>query len=120
MQIWILHTQSERKPLQSPHRPKKQAMQQLLQLRIPGRLPSWNALLGMDHWARAKLKKSIQQDFISALSLSVNASSIPTILAKNGLSTVSDISVLFREMSQIKSHSKPAKGKRKRARKSTH
>jgi hypothetical protein len=36
-------------------------------LLIPGRLPSWNALLGLGHWQRAKLKNQIQESFLSAL-----------------------------------------------------
>jgi hypothetical protein len=42
----------------------------ILKLIIPGRLPSWNKILSMGHWQRAKLKKWQQTEFISALSLS--------------------------------------------------
>ena len=53
-----------------------------------------------------KAKKGVQAAFISALSASANASSIPTILALSGLSTVSAIRQSFAVMSQTKSRSK--------------
>ena len=53
-----------------------------------------------------KAKKGVQAAFISALSASANASSIPTILALSGSSTVSAIRQSFAVMSQIKSRSK--------------
>ena len=76
---------------------------------IPVRCPSWNAILSMGHWQRAKAKKTIQAVFISALSASENASSIPIILAQSGLSTVSAMRLSFAEMSQTKSRSKSSK-----------
>ena len=84
-----------------------------------GRLPSWNALLAMNHWQRAKEKKKHLEEFISSLYLSENALSIPIMLALNGCSTVADASALLREMSTIKSRLKPRNAKPKKARKST-
>ncbi len=78
-------------------------------LTIPVRCPSWNAILSMGHWQRAKAKKAIQAAFISALSALPNECSIPTILARSGLSTVADMRALFAETSQIKSRSKSSK-----------
>lgn len=91
----------------------------ILRLIVPGRLPSWNALLGMSHWQRLKEKKRHQREFISALSLSENASSIPIICARSGTLILSDIAELFKETSRTKSPSKRRKGKRVKARKST-
>ena len=92
----------------------------ILSLRIPGKIPSWNAILAMEHWGRSRLKKQIQDEFISALSLSENASSTLTICAKNTISTVSDIAELFREMSRTKSRSKPPSAKPPKVKRSTH
>ena len=89
-----------------------------IKLIIPGRLPSWNALLAMNHWRRSKEKRRHQAAFISALSLSENASSIPIILALSGQSTLLGIAALFAETSRKKSPSKPSKGKPLKARKS--
>lgn len=72
-------------------------------MEIPGRIPSWNALLGMTHWKRIRAKKEQQENFISALSLGVNDSATRTILASSGCSTVSDIVARLREMSRKKS-----------------
>src|SRR6478736_3048255 len=91
--------------------PQKPSSGQTLRLRIPGRMPSWNAVLGLNHWRRLKLKHEQQDAFISALSLSENDSATRTICARSTCSTVSDIAVRFREMSQIKSLSKLPKGK---------
>lgn len=91
----------------------------LLRLVVPGRIPSWNQLLGLSHWRRLKLKKAQQQAFISSLHLSENASATRIISRKNGLSIVSDIVALFQEMSRNCSPSKPGKGKRNRKNKST-
>jgi hypothetical protein len=91
----------------------------LLTLTIPGRIPSWNALLAMGHWQRAKAKKKIQDEFISALSLSANASAIPTILVRSGCSTLSGIAELFEMTRQRQSPSKPRSAKQRKARPST-
>lgn len=82
----------------------------ILKLSVPGNLPSWNELLGKSHWERLKIKKRVQAEFLSALNLSENASSIPIICQKSGCSTVSDIAVLFEEMSRTRSNSRPPKG----------
>lgn len=99
--------------------PAPTCLQLMLRLRIPGRIPSWNAVLSMSHWQRAKAKKQLQKEFISALSLSENASAIRTTFRKNGFSTVSDIAERFEAMSRIKSPSKRRKGKRRKAKRST-
>lgn len=50
---------------------------------IEGRLPSWNQILGMHHWTRAKFKKEIADAFLSALRALENDSSTRTTSAKN-------------------------------------
>lgn len=91
-------------------------VQPMLRLRVPGRLPSWNALLAMHHWDRIKAKHQQQADFISALCLSVNASAIPTICRLSGCSTVFAIATLLRETSRTKSRLKSANAKQPKVR----
>ena len=55
----------------------------VLRLEIPGRLPSWNAILAMHHWKRAKFKKQLAADFMSALQRSAADYSTKTTSAKN-------------------------------------
>mgnify|MGYP003639519899 CR=1 FL=1 len=54
------------------------------------RLPSLNALFGMNHWQRTKEKKAEQAAFVSALRHAAIASSIPTISAPSILSMLCD------------------------------
>lgn len=56
-------------------------------LEMDGRLPSWNEILGMEHWARYQLKKSLASDFMSALQASVGTSLTKITYAKNSTST---------------------------------
>lgn len=63
--------------------PEKREGKLILSLRIPGRLPTWNDVLGMQHWSRHKLKSLIQVAFLSALSATVGTSSTKTTSAKN-------------------------------------
>ncbi len=55
-------------------------------IEIPGRLPSWNEILGMEHWARDKFKKTLQASFLSALQRSASDFSTKTTSAKNTMS----------------------------------
>lgn len=50
-------------------------------------VPSWNEILGMEHWGRAKKKQAIQSAFLSALLASASDSSTRTTSARNTLST---------------------------------
>jgi hypothetical protein len=68
---------------------------------------------------RIKVKKAIQDGFISALSLSANASAIPTILVRSGCSTLSDIAELFETTRQRQSPSKPRSAKPPKVKRST-
>jgi hypothetical protein len=54
---------------------------------IPGRLPSWNAILAMEHWARDRYKTTLRENFLSALQLSARDCSTRTTYAKSTLST---------------------------------
>ena len=57
-----------------------------LSLTLTHPLPSWNAILGLGHWQRARLKKAIQDDFLSALRASADDSSTRTTSARSTLS----------------------------------
>lgn len=93
-------------------------MQKILHLEIPGRLPSWNQLLGMNHWQRHKLKADIAKDFLSALRASGNDSSMKTTLQKSSTWIFADTLESYLEMKRIKRASKRASAKPKKARKS--
>src|SRR5690606_29881105 len=67
--------------------PSQPPLQQPIRLSVPGRLPSWNAILGMGHWQREKFKESIQLAFLSALRATGPASSMKTTTAKSTMST---------------------------------
>src|SRR5437899_168951 len=41
----------------------------IFSLTVPGRLPSWNDILGMEQWARYQYKKEIAAKFLLALRL---------------------------------------------------
>lgn len=54
-----------------------------LTLVVKHKVPSWNAILALGHWQRAKLKKAIQEDFLSALRASADDSSTRTTSVKS-------------------------------------
>ena len=56
-------------------------------MEIPGRLPSWNQLLGMEQWQRHQFKKGIAAAFLFALSLAAEDCSTRTTLQKNTMLT---------------------------------
>ena len=56
-------------------------------LEIAGRIPSWNEILGMEHWARDKYKTSVRENFLCALRATAQGSSTKTTFAKNILLT---------------------------------
>ncbi len=58
-----------------------------LTVEIPGRLPSWNAILGMETWTRYKFKTSLQQKFLCALQAIAQDSSTRTTSVPNIIST---------------------------------
>lgn len=63
---------------------------ELARITIPGRLPSWNDILGMEHWAREKFKKEIQDSFLSALRRSASDCSTTTTAVKSTMSIAAD------------------------------
>ena len=58
----------------------------IFELTVPGRLPSWNAILGMEQWARYQFKKELAAGFLCALRQSALDSSMKTTFEKNTLS----------------------------------
>lgn len=57
---------------------------------IAGRMPSWNDILAMEHWARDKYKTSLHQAFSSALRATAQDSSTKTTYAKSTLLIAAD------------------------------
>lgn len=82
----------------------------LVTIEIPGRLPSWNEVLGMEHWARDKYKISLREKFLCALRASVQDCSTRTISVRNILSTAADTLAYYdrtaRERRKLRSASK--------------
>ena len=63
--------------------PKPKEGKLIFSLTVPGRLPSWNDILGMEQWARYAFKKELAAVFSSALQQSERDSLTRTISAKN-------------------------------------
>ena len=55
----------------------------LISLTVPGRLPSWNKILGMEQWARYRFKKDLATTFLSALRAGENDFSTKTTSVKS-------------------------------------
>lgn len=60
-------------------------------------VPSWNEILGMEHWARDKRKKDIQAAFLSALRACAADLSTRTTSAKNTWSIAADTLASYQE-----------------------
>ena len=69
---------------------------------VKGRLPSWNAVLGMNHWGRVKLKKEIQQGLLSELRACEQDSSTKITCAKNTTLTPADTLDYYIQTTQAK------------------
>ena len=65
-------------------------MKMIFSLTITERLPSWNQMLGMQHFQRDKFKSGLALRFLSALRASGNDSSTKIIYAKNTMSIYAD------------------------------
>lgn len=91
----------------------------LLTLTVPGRLPSLNALLGMQHWARHKLKQEIARDFLSALRVLGSDCSMKITSSPSIIRTYVDTLESFLRTRLESAKSKRTKGRPKKARKST-
>lgn len=76
---------------------------------IPGRLPSWNQILGMEQWARYKFKQELAKDFLSALRATAEDCSTRTTSAKNTMSIYADTLARFLAMKQAERKSRSAK-----------
>lgn len=59
----------------------------IFSITIPGRLPSWNEILGMEHWARHKFKGELANAFLSALRHGANDCSTRTTLQRSTMLT---------------------------------
>lgn len=75
-----------------------QELEPLFVLEVDGRLPSWNEILGMEHWARDKFKCQLQDAFLSALRVCARDCSTKTTSAKNIMSIAADTLDSYREM----------------------
>lgn len=76
---------------------------------------SWNQVLGLEHWGRAKLKKQIQDAFLSALRAAAESSSMKTTSAKSSLSTAVATLACYQEMVRVKRKLRYAKKKLEKA-----
>ena len=81
----------------------------IFRLTIHERLPSWNQILGMDHWQRAKLKDGIQVRFLCALKAAAAVCSMKTTSAKNTMSIAADTLESYRMIIREKRRLKSAK-----------
>ena len=91
-----------------------------LSLTLKHPVPSWNAILGLQHFSRAKLKKAIQDDFLSALRASADDSSTRTTSARSTLSiaaaTLDSYQRTMLERRKLKSRKSKSGAKKKSAR----
>lgn len=78
----------------------------VFELEVPGRLPSWNEILGMEQWARYKFKKELSDVFLSTLRATANDCSIRTICAPSTLLTYADTLESYLRMRQAQRKSK--------------
>ena len=79
-----------------------QKLEPVLVLEIPGRLPSWNDVLGMEQWARYKFKNELADAFLCALRASAIDSSTKTISAKSTYATYAATLELYLRTRQAK------------------
>lgn len=62
----------------------------LFKLTVPGRLASWNEILGMEQWRRYKYKQELADVFLSTLRATANDCSIKTTSVASTLLTCAD------------------------------
>lgn len=91
----------------------------VFQISIPGRMPSWNDILGMEQWARYQFKRELADLFLSVLRASALDSSMKTISARSTISTCADTLESYLRMRQEKRELKRLSAKPSRAKKST-
>lgn len=80
----------------------------LISFRVPGRLPSWNQILGLEHWARYQLKDRIQVAFSSALRASAKDFWMRTTSARSTMWIAADTLDSYRETLRAKRRLKSA------------
>jgi hypothetical protein len=82
----------------------------LFSLDLPGRLPSWNEILGMQHFSRQSLKSRLLKEFGFALRASAAACSTRTICAPSTLltaaATLASFEMMRRERRKLRSAKK--------------
>ncbi len=83
----------------------------VFRLTIPGRLPSWNQILGMEQWARYKFKDQLQLAFLYALQVAGRDCSMKTTSAKNTWLIAADSLLSYRAMAQARRALRSAKKK---------
>jgi len=83
----------------------------IFEIEIPGRLPSWNDILGMEQWARYKFKRQLADVFLSALRASAAACSTKTTSVKNTMLTFADTLERYLVMKQAERKSRLDKKK---------
>ena len=86
--------------------PQEFESEPFLVLEIPGRLPSWNEILGMHHWQRYKFKEQLARDFLCALRACARDFSMKTTSAKNIMSIFADTLERSLEIKRAKRRSK--------------
>lgn len=67
--------------------PKEVKGKLVFSLTVPGRLPSWNEVLGIEQWARYKFKQDLAKSFELSLRASAKDSSMTTTLQRNSTLT---------------------------------
>src|SRR5882672_5795723 len=90
--------------------PVKQDGELIFSLTLPGRLSSWNEILGMEHWQRYKFKNELANAFLYELRRSENDFSMKTTSAVSMSSiyaaTLASYLQTRREQRRLKSRSK--------------
>jgi hypothetical protein len=90
--------------------PPPQPGEPIFTLEVPGRLPSWNDILGMEQWARYKFKGELATAFLCALRASAADSSTKITSAKSTTliyaATLESYLAMRREQRRLKSAKK--------------
>lgn len=87
----------------------------VFKLEIPGRLPSWNDVLGMEQWARYKFKNELQLAFLSELRAFDDGFSTKTTSVKSSMSIAADTLASYMEMNREKRRLRLLKKKQAKA-----
>ncbi len=83
----------------------------LVEFVIPGRVPSWNDILGMETWQRYKYKKELANAFLYELRRIANDCSTETTCASSTWSTYADTLQCYLETAQLRRKLKLARKK---------